>query len=335
MKKSQKILVAVLCLVAVAIIALIIFIKAPDKPTSPNGENISTNIQNDNVLHNSGEKISETTGAQMENSPVIDNENNQTTASKHSNNNINNNPADKTDKNNKKPNQSYNLDAAEIMNTQKTSFGELKLYSTKSVNKDIYLLELNHNNGNKFYYEIPGEYIIENIYYANVDERFGEEILVRAWSGKINEPGNYATYVLKITNTEFVSLLSSSEIKKFTQTFTAELKPNYNISVYNKTSGFSETINVNDINSKFASSVWNNDGSILSGKTSADVIFEEAYNGFEPRDVDNDGIHEIVCTQSTSIGNKVNVIGYAATTLKFNYDSGKFEIFATDFYKAS
>ena len=76
-------------------------------------------------------------------------------------------------------------------------------------------------------------------------------------------------------------------------------------------------------------------GKIMETDVFDHVWIDETFRSFEPQDVDNDGIYEIVCSQYASLGDYSSCIGYASTTLKYNTEIKQFEIIRANFYPYS
>ena len=115
-----------------------------------------------------------------------------------------------------------------------------------------------------------------------------------------------------------------------------ELKENFNVEISNKYVSFTKTVNVKGINDeKYDDSYWDESGKIMETDVFDHVWIDETFRSFEPQDVDNDGIYEIVCSQYASLGEYSSCIGYASTTLKYNTEIKQFEIIRANFYPYS
>lgn len=326
MKNIQKILLAVLALVLVGVIDVIIFVNTNDKNNT--GNNSHTNnytIQ--------GEVTSEETTADTVHNHEHDHEHTAETVTK--NDTGSGNSKTEYDKNSYSPadnNKTYDLKDAEVINTQKSSFGEVRLLSAKSDGKSIFLIEAEYK-GKKFYAEYPAYYNFENIYYANVDGYYGDEVIIHASTGN---DGIYENDVLKITSDGIIHLLNANNAFHMTTSFNTKLKENFNVEFSNKFTSFKKTINVKNINDEnYVGSYWDKNGKVTEEDVLDHVWIDESFIRFEPQDVDNDGIYEIVCSQYTSLGDYSSCIGYAGITLKYNTGLKQFEIVNATFYPYS
>lgn len=324
MKNTQKVLLAVLALVLAGIIAVIIFVRTNDNsndaavnPTSDSytlpgeiatGETIADGQHNHNHEHTT------------ENSTINNTDNNNIT--------LNNGNPDSPVTNNK----IYDLKDAEVLGAQKSSFGSVRLMSAKSEGKNIILLEAEYKN-KKFYVEYPAYYNIENVYYANVDGAYGDEIIIHSSTNKYNI---YENDILKITPDGIIHLLNANNAFYMTTSFNTRLKDNFNVEITNKYVSFKKTVNVKGINDeKYEDSYWETDGKLAVIETDDKVRIDETFCSFEPQDVDDDGIYEIVCLQYASLGDYTSSIGNMGVTLKYNTQLKQFEIVSANFYPYS
>ncbi len=316
MKKSQKIFIIFLTIILVIVALTVVVVKTKKSDFGPDG-NTTAEIIN-NSANNATTDIKIENNNQNNNISDIINGENITSST-----NISSNQKPSS---NTKPSNNYDLTNAELIQSQKVSSYMLNLYSTVYNGKKIYLFTAEKDK-NTFYFDIPGEYIIENIYYADIDENFGNEIIIRANTSQNTQIQTYRNYVLKITSNGFETLLNEQDMKSFSRHFTAELMSDCNIKISNNKTNYVKTINVstNNISNKY----WDESGKPTANSS---VDFSNTFYNCEPKDVDSDGMYELYCSQYVSLGNKSNCIGYAYTTLKYNYQKSVFEISDTVFY---
>ncbi|MBR4071009.1 MAG: hypothetical protein IKK26_00445, partial [Clostridia bacterium] len=68
------------------------------------------------------------------------------------------------------------------------------------------------------------------------------------------------------------------------------------------------------------------------GKPTSDIpVSIDCINSIEPKDVDNDGIYELICKRYSSLGAHVGYLGDAVTTLKYDKSSNSFKIIDAEF----
>jgi len=330
MKKKQKILIGVLIIVLIAVSVIIISVKTDDNKSQSDTADASTVF----ITDEAGNTIAVTQGFDNQQPSTDSNGNNvniDNTEGNNPGNSINQNSKVPTTSTNTSPDNNsstqkpadYNLESAELIQTQITSFGELKLYSLNSAGRSIYLFTI-EKDGKRFYKEIPGSYIIENIYYANLDDKFGDEIIVHANKYIGNNPAKYENYVLKITTNGFEELFDPSTISLG---FSGSLKDNFSVEITNSKTGMNKTVSLQ--NSPLAEKYWDSNGNVLSYNSK--VKFEDSFYVFEPYDYDDDGLFEIGCNQYVTLTSQQDCIGYTRIIMDYDYTSGEVIILETYF----
>lgn len=330
MKKSQKLLIGLLIVTLIVTTAIIIFVKTDNNQPTDTNVIYVTDAEGNTVAVTQGTAdytiVTDSDGNEFY-AEITTNNNADTTTGK--NNKVttidNNNKNNSTDKKPTENNKTYNLDNAILVQTQKISSGELKLYSLTSDGKTIHLF-VAEKDGNKFYKEIPGSYIIENIFYADIDGKFGDEIIVHANKCLGDTPYKYENYVLKITTDGFEELFKPSSVSLG---FSGTLKDNFSVEITNSKTGLQKTINLQ--NSSFAEKYWDKDGKVLSPQSK--VVFESSFYTFEPNDYDSDGLFEIACTQYVSLTSQQDFVGYARTVLEYDSTTKEVKVVETNFYE--
>ena len=321
---TQKILIGVLALTLVIVIGLVIFIKTDrGNANSEGSDGQNQYTQSDEMSANS--QAADTLSHQHEEDGTAsqsgkdDSDETKKEAVSNSDSHVKNDA-------------SYKFTDAEIIQSQKSSFGDVKLLTANVDGKKVILFEATVKD-KKFYYEFPIYYNIENIYYANVDGYFGDEIIIHANTGGNGGAGSYDNIILKITENGIINLFDDEAAFKFLTSFKTELKDDFNVEITNKYTSFKKTINVKDINSeKYGDSYWETDGKLAVIKTSNQVCIDETFYVFQPKDTDSDGYYEIVCYQYASLGSLTSNIGSTQLTLKYDRDSKQFFVSGADFY---
>ncbi len=327
MKNIQKILLAVLSLVFVAVVIIIVVVKTDkDEKTTQHqnttqytisGENGNSQAENNTIFSQQTNQNNT-----LNNEDVIEN----TMASDKQNSSASSN---KTDTNSTQTSKKYDFSDSEVLESQRSSFGDTKLISAKYNGEKIYLFEATVDN-RKFYYELPGHYNIENIYYANVDGFYGDEIIIHS---DTRQYGIYDNVVLKITKDGILPLLDKEQMLDFLMSYNSILKKDFNVEIINSYTGIKKTVNVYGINEEnYDESYWNSDGSIAETDLKDRVWFYDFYYSFVPNDVDTDGLYELICSQKASLGAYNSIIGHTVTTLKYNIETKEFEVMKTEFY---
>ncbi len=323
MKKKHKILIAIFAVVFVAVIVLIFTLKS-DKPHESADENNSTSYTQPDSAEEDVEEHEDVVQSTDSHEQTED----KTDSDKGNVGKVPAKPASPKHESSVQNNKTYDLTNSEVLETQKSSFGDIRLLTATDNGIKVYLLEATVNN-KKFYYEMPSSYIVENIYFANVDGEYGDEIIVRS---QTLTNGIYDNAVLKITSSGIKSLFEKKEALDIMSTYRSDLKANFNVEIVNQATGLKKTVNVLNINDEnYADSYWDENGKLMETDTVDRVWFETSYFSFQPADVDDDGFSEIICLQYATLGNPDSVIGIANTTLKFDAEAKKFKIFETNF----
>ncbi len=202
MKNTQKILIAVLSLTLV-IVAIFVILAKTNHNTSPE-------VSTDSRYTLPGEVIAE---SNSETTHLHHNEEHNVITSVTGKDHQNENKTNITANNNSsiKNNKTYNFKDSEVLLTQKSYFGDIKILSARVDAKKVFLLESTVKN-KKFYYEFPGYYNIENIYYADIDGYFGDEVIIHANTGGNGGAGSYDNIILKITPDGIIPLLYEENI---------------------------------------------------------------------------------------------------------------------------
>lgn len=320
MKKKQKIIVAVSA-VFVVVIGIIVAVVVSNKNNRPEDtEEITSNTCA------AGYEIIEETEAEIvtekstqSNSPVT-----QAITSDNNNNDAEEKVTHEIIQNYK----NYDLNTAEILAEKSASFGKVKLYSAKSDKYRINLIEAT-SNGKKYYYEFFGSSEIKDIILKNVDGQKGDEIIIIAKKSN----GTYDNLVIKLTQSNMISLLSESEIHEISSMYTSELKENFNVNVYCGSSKM--TVNVKNINKEdYTGSYWDASGKLIEEFTEDPIWFDNTFSSLEAKDIDGDGVCEIICTQYASMGDFDSCVGYAKTTIKYDTEYDKFVVINSTFIPA-
>ncbi len=323
MKNKRKVLIGILAVVVLffCVILAVIFLK-PNKINNNSTNETTTYIQEENsekVEENKTDSVTEKNT--QSHYPVTE----VTTVFTNHNHNVPENQTHALIQNYK----NYNLSQADVIIDKKASFGKCRLYSVNSDGKLLFLIEVT-SNGKKYYYEFFGSSVIEDVIMKNVDGQSGDEIIILAKKSN----GLYDNLVLRVTSKGMVSLLSEAEIYEITSAYTSELKENFNVDIYCKYNK-DQTINVKNINKEnYVGNYWDASGKLIEEFTEDPIWFDQTFCSLEVKDVDGDGVYEIICSQSASMGNYDSCVGHTKTTIKFDTESDKFTVINSTFIPA-
>lgn len=171
----------------------------------------------------------------------------------------------------------------------------------------------------------------DTLYIADVDGDGIDEIIVQQTVGMSGGAGSYLSRVFKVEEEKireiFTSVLQESSDADWTvwnTGFTSEFLNDYKLRISNEAVNYRTTI---DISNRYAAEFFDQDG---KGKSRMGILCD-SFREFAPKDVDNDGIYELICLQYVSLADHSDYIGDAKTILKYNVKSQTFEVAQAEF----
>ncbi len=142
-----------------------------------------------------------------------------------------------------------------------------------------------------------------------------QEILIHFDTGGCGGFGSYCSWVLKAGNDDIQVLFEYS--KEFDTGFESLFLEGYQMEVKNNITGYNLVFDVKDKYGAY----------IDASEKLPDGRFEvDPFCIFEPKDVDDDGISEILCKQYTHYLMHADYTGLACSVLKFNTKNQVFEV---------
>ncbi len=167
-------------------------------------------------------------------------------------------------------------------------------------------------------------------YFLNdVDGEPGEELIVNADTGGNGGYGQYDSSVWKLSNNGVEKIFDACTIVgRFDTGFESQLKAPFKLVISNRYTGYETTIDYSE-NTEYKGTVFDKNGKPMSELFNR-ASFDSFYT-FEPIDIDNDGVFEILCKQYTSLYSHADHIGDAQTILKYDKAEKDFKITDTEF----
>lgn len=153
------------------------------------------------------------------------------------------------------------------------------------------------------------------LYLGDVDGDEIKEILIHHNTGGVGGFGLWQTWVLKIKGNEIHTLFEN--FNEFDTGFESRFLDGYQLEVKNRFTDYSFVFGVKDSHKAYIAN---------SQEMPAGNICLDPFYVFEPKDVDDDGICEIVCAQYSSIIGHADYTGTAHSVLKFNTATQLFEV---------
>lgn len=154
-----------------------------------------------------------------------------------------------------------------------------------------------------------------NYYFADVDGDGTAEILVHYDTGGCGGYGSWLSWVLKVENDDIGILFQNDD--DFDTGFDSRFLEGYQMEVTNSITGYSLVFDVKKGHQNYIDECTQ----LPDGK-----IWLDRFYSFEPKDVDDDGISEILCKQYTSIFSHNDYTGTACSMLKFNKETQTFQV---------
>lgn len=180
--------------------------------------------------------------------------------------------------------------------------------------------------------EYSGSYN-DALFVADVNGDGADEIIVHQALGMSGGAGSFLSRIFKVNgdNIEeiFTSILQNSDNSwhVWDTGFTSEFLNGRKLEITNKFTGYSTTI---DISQRYSEDFFDTNSKGKTGLT----ISCDGFKEFVPKDVDNDGIYELVCLQYVSLADHSDYIGDVRSVLKHNQKTQTFEVTQSEFIKA-
>lgn len=166
-----------------------------------------------------------------------------------------------------------------------------------------------------------------NIEVEDFDGDGYKEILVQEAADAFGGFGQYVSRVYKYDNGSLKTIFSSlkDEGNGVYTGFSCTVLEDYNLIIHNEFTGYEETFNYRDVRKTW---YGEEDGTYFGTELRVDSFYR-----FEPVDVDEDGVYEIVGYQYTSLNSHVDYVGSAKTVLKYNNEKAAFEVVNAEFLR--
>ncbi len=170
--------------------------------------------------------------------------------------------------------------------------------------------------------------------FNDVDGEPGEEIIINADTGGNGGYGQYTSSVWKLSDKGIENIFEACTIAgRFDTGFESEIQEPFKLVILNKYTGNKATIDYSN-KPEYIGTIFDENGKPLSNSAFTNASFDSFYF-FEPMDIDNDGVFEIMCKQYTSLYSHVDHIGDAQTIIKYDESEKTFKIIDTEFIEYS
>jgi len=175
------------------------------------------------------------------------------------------------------------------------------------------------------------------MYIHDVDGDGQEEVIIHQDVDMFGGFGQYRTMVYKITDSGLKEIFKSPNKEGFFDTgFRSRFLDGNNFQISNIYTGYSEIFDFVYYDSKEV--YWDEKGQPYSRDDlgawddwDGSWLMVDSFYYFNPVDVDNDGIFELVCEQYTSLRGHSDYVGDAKSVLKYNTETQVFEVVFAEF----
>lgn len=166
----------------------------------------------------------------------------------------------------------------------------------------------------------------DSLYLCDTDGDGIDEIIVQQTVAMSGGTGGYLSRIFTLVGDKIQEVFSSTAIdgNLFDTGFTSEFLNGYRLKITNKITGYYTNI---DISNRYIGEFFDENG---KGKSN-NVISCDSFMEFVPKDIDGDGVCEIVCKQYASLESHADYIGYTESVLKINSKAQKFEVVKAEF----
>ena len=166
-----------------------------------------------------------------------------------------------------------------------------------------------------------------NIEVGDFDGDGYKEILVQETADMTGGFGQYISRVFKYKDGEIKTIFSSKtdDGTLFDTGFSCTVLKDYNLKIQNKHTSYEEIFNYRDIRK-----TWYGEKDCTHFDTK--LLVDSFYN-FEPMDVDENGVCEIIGYQYTSLNGHTDYVGTAKTVLKYDKEKSEFVVVDAEFIR--
>ena len=154
-----------------------------------------------------------------------------------------------------------------------------------------------------------------------------KEILVQEVADMFGGYGQHISRVYKYDNGQIKTIFSAftDYEHRFDTGFSCTVLEDYNLKIQNEYTGYEEIFNYRD-----ARKTWYGEKDCTHFDTE---LYVDSFYSFEPMDVDEDGVYEIIGYQYTSLNGHTDYMGSAKTVLKYDEEKSEFVVVDAEFIR--
>lgn len=162
---------------------------------------------------------------------------------------------------------------------------------------------------------------------ADIDGNGKDEIIVQNTIGASGGVGQFASYIFEV-NDNIDEIFYSANTSPFDTGFEVVFDDNSPIVIKNVFTGYEKALD--NSKEKDLNIFFDEEGKVIKTE---DISCDSFYR-FYPKDVDDDGVYEIVAVQYVSLYGHSDGIGFAESVLRYNTATKQFDVVDTRFTNA-
>ncbi len=188
-------------------------------------------------------------------------------------------------------------------------------------------------NGKMYIKDLSPEYLTYSsargvaLSFADLDGDEDKEIILHECKDMAGGAGQYLARIYNFNDgIEEIFTSYDPDNNIYETGFSCTLLKDNIIRIYNSFTGYTLEFEVERKNEEYFTNWWYDE----EGNPKEQKLWVDSFNSFEPCDIDDDGVSEIMCRQYTCLVDHTDYVGSAISVLKYNKDTKEF--FVADAY---
>ncbi len=215
----------------------------------------------------------------------------------------------------------------EISEPYIASFGNLFVISMEKEARPLREIYFGIENGDEIIIsQVTSSGYISNMDFCNVDGIQGDEVIVSSFNGGVGGAGGYDSYIFRVNKGVLDCIFFANRGNNENSGFESRLIAPFSLEITNKYTGYRYVKDLKDCRWMVGQGFDENGVPISNFQANLDNI-----DSIETKDLDGDGVYELICRQYTSFGSTADYIGYAMSTWEYDEDEGEFIVIDTEF----
>ena len=180
-------------------------------------------------------------------------------------------------------------------------------------------------------YDLNTKSLQDTLYLVDIDADGLDEIILHQHLDDFGGAGSYISRIYQVEDGRICEMFNSytstpqdSEDEIFDTGFSSEFIEGKKLKITNQNTDYQTIL---DVSERYIDEFFDS-----AGKGPSDLPSGcDSFISFEPNDVDEDGVFEIIGTQYMFVFNHAGGIGYGKTVLKYNAQNSQFEVIKAEF----